>query len=189
MVTKWVLAGVAGLVALLAGSSAWVIWWRGELGWAVVVLIGGVALGAARIWRLGRSPRGRAKLVRAARRFAVLLPASPSDRPRFVQLAVTAGVTEEVLYRAFLIAYLHWLWPGAGALAVCALAGAAFGLVHLYQGWRSVILLGVLGFALGLVYLGARAGRGHRRPHVDRPPAAAHPDRRGGRDPVRPSAR
>jgi uncharacterized protein len=84
-----------------------------------------------------------------------MLPRTPTERRQFVAVAVTAGTAEELMYRAFLIAYIHWLWPSGSALAVCTIAGVAFGLVHLYQGPRGVIGTGILGIVLGLIYLGA----------------------------------
>ncbi len=112
-----------------------------------------VALGGVRIHRLARSPAHRSRLVHASRGFASLLPITEAERRQFALTAVTAGVTEEVVYRAFLIAYLHWLWPAASAFEVCLVAGALFGLVHLYQGVRGVIVTAVLGVGLGIVYL------------------------------------
>jgi hypothetical protein len=66
-------------------------------------------------------------------------------------LAVTAGVTEEIAYRAFLVAVIAWLVPMPLA-AAGALAGVAFGLTHLYQGWRGVIGTGAIGIVFGLAY-------------------------------------
>jgi uncharacterized protein len=152
-VTKWALVAVVVVVDVLARSAGWVIWWGPDALVFGGILLVGVVIGGVRLRMVVRSPRRRPKLFRAARPFASLLPITPAERRQFVLVAVTAGVTEEVLYRAFLIAYLHWLWPAGSALVVCVVAGVAFGAVHAYQGWRSVVLLSVLGTILGAVYL------------------------------------
>ena len=60
-------------------------------------------------------------------------------------MSVTAGVCEEVLYRGFLVRYLH-AGPGAvPALAAVGIAAGVFGLAHLYQGWTGVLLTAVVG--------------------------------------------
>src|SRR5438132_1468120 len=66
-------------------------------------------------------------------------------------VAVTAGVCEEVLLRGFGFAYVRWLWPSSPDWAVVAMTAAVFGLDHLYQGARGVILTGLVGAVLGSV--------------------------------------
>jgi membrane protease YdiL (CAAX protease family) len=59
-----------------------------------------------------------------------LLPNTAVERAAFVLLSLTAGVCKEVLYRGFLIRFLHesvLALPMAGALAASALI---FGLGH-----------------------------------------------------------
>jgi membrane protease YdiL (CAAX protease family) len=75
------------------------------------------------------------------------------ERSVFALLAVTAGVCEELLFRGFGIAYLRWLWPGSPRVAVIAITAVAFGLVHLYQGPRGVVLTGLVGAYLAWLVL------------------------------------
>ncbi|MEV4182801.1 CPBP family intramembrane glutamic endopeptidase [Streptosporangium canum] len=81
-----------------------------------------------------------------------LLPRTPAERWYAAGLSVTAGITEEIVYRGLLIAV------GMGALglskevaAVCALAVFVVG--HLYQGWRGMLVVTLLGAALTSLYL------------------------------------
>lgn len=77
------------------------------------------------------------------------LPASAREYRTFQAVAVTAGICEEVLYRAFL------LWYGAAFVGVwpaVLLTGAVFGLVHFYQGAAGVLKTGLAGLFFGALY-------------------------------------
>lgn len=65
---------------------------------------------------------------------------------------MTAGVTEEIVYRGLLIA----VGMGAFGLSenVAALAAlAVFVAGHLYQGWRGMLAVTLIGFGLTALYL------------------------------------
>ena len=151
---KWAMALAALGVWALSGQGDKVVWWGPYAWWLGAALLVGVAVGAWRIRRLVGSPDGRVRLSRAAAGFTSLLPGTDEERRRFVGVAVTAGVTEEILYRAYLLGYLAWLWPSAPGWVLCALGGLSFGTLHAYQGWRGTFATAVLGFAFGIVYLG-----------------------------------
>ncbi|ACZ87449.1 CPBP family intramembrane glutamic endopeptidase [Streptosporangium roseum] len=81
-----------------------------------------------------------------------LLPRTTAERWYAAGLSVTAGITEEIVYRGLLIAV------GMGALglskevaAVGALAVFVAG--HLYQGWRGMLVVTLLGAGLTSLYL------------------------------------
>jgi len=95
----------------------------------------------------------RKVLRRQARGFAALLPHGRRERLAFALLAVTAGICEEVLFRGFGIAYVRWLWPAAPRLALIVVTAATFGMAHLYQGVRGVVLTGLLGAYLAWLVL------------------------------------
>jgi membrane protease YdiL (CAAX protease family) len=68
---------------------------------------------------------------------------------------VTAGVCEEIVYRAYLITRTEKLlgnWRFAGFLS-CLLSAAIFGLAHWYQGAVGMLITGMLGLVLGIVFL------------------------------------
>lgn len=100
------------------------------------------------ILRSGR-PRVRRLVERQVRHLWPILPASLEERRAFVGVSVTAGVTEEVLYRWFLPVYLLWLAPDLRAPWVVVLSGIAFGLAHWYQGRWGVLATGVAGMGFG----------------------------------------
>ena len=100
--------------------------------------------------RSGR-PRIRRLVARQTRAVWAILPSTRAERRAFVAVAVTAGVSEEVLYRWFLPLYVRWLAPGLGAPALVAITGLAFGAVHWYQGRWGVIATTLAGVGFGAV--------------------------------------
>jgi len=85
-----------------------------------------------------RKPEGLAALSRQIEKLSFVLPQSSRERFWWVPLSITAGVCEEILFRSFLLDYLHaGPWRLAPGLAI-ALACAIFGLGHLYQGSKAL---------------------------------------------------
>src|SRR5262249_43179689 len=120
--------------------------------WLPAPAIAGPVLGAALaayfsigLLPLGQSlrgPRWRRAYAAAIRhhflRLPGLLPNNAAERAAWIVLSLTAGVCEEILFRGFLIRFLHGgvlVLPAAGALAVSSLV---FGLGHAYQGFKGV---------------------------------------------------
>jgi membrane protease YdiL (CAAX protease family) len=151
MARKWIATAVLVPIAVLGDVSlaACGIRWPDEWGSTVfstaIVLAGAVFI----LVRL-RIPRQRARLRRVMQPFGGLVP-HRDERLRFVGLAVTAGVTEELLFRAFGLSYLFWLWPGMSSDTALLVTSATFGLAHLYQGWKNVVLTALLGAMFALL--------------------------------------
>jgi membrane protease YdiL (CAAX protease family) len=166
------LAGAALLVAALAGTSPAAVGlaaparstFEGRSGLAV----GAVAAMAAAWLALGcrrrRRPRGRPRLRPRLRSrpgwpawvsasVPALLPVTPGQRRAFAVLALSAGVTEEVVYRGVVFSLL--LAAGAPLWAALTAQAALFGLAHLYQGRAGVALATVAGLLLGLLARGS----------------------------------
>jgi len=79
-----------------------------------------------------------------------LLPHTSFERKLFWIVSLTAGVSEELFFRGFLIWYLMaWMGP----LAAVLLSSAIFGMGHIYLGWRQVPRTGLVGLALAFVAL------------------------------------
>ena len=156
IIGEWVTVAVLLVIGLLAGRTPASAGLRlgPHLGTdATVVAEVAVVLGfSALLFRFGG--RGvRDILRRQARGFEALLPRGGAEKRVFALLAVTAGLCEEVMFRGFGIAYVHWVWPAASRPAVIVITAAAFGLVHLYQGPRGVVLTGLVGGYLGWLVL------------------------------------
>jgi membrane protease YdiL (CAAX protease family) len=57
------------------------------------------------------------------------------------------------VFRGFGIAYVRFLWPDAGDGWIILITSAVFGLAHLYQGLRGVVLTGLVGAAFASMTL------------------------------------
>ena len=68
-------------------------------------------------------------------------------------VALTAGITEEILYRGFLFYYLQALFPGISIWLVVLIPAAIFSLGHFYQGFQGILMTFIVGFAFGILYL------------------------------------
>ncbi|WP_433372835.1 CPBP family intramembrane glutamic endopeptidase [Streptosporangium sp. CA-115845] len=94
----------------------------------------------------------KGKPVPGQQAFNHLLPRTTVERWYAAGLSVTAGVTEEIVYRGLLIAV------GTGALGLSTEV-AAFGALavfvagHLYQGRRGMLSVTLAGFGLTVLYL------------------------------------
>lgn len=82
----------------------------------------------------------------------LLLPRTASEEQAWKAVSVTAGVTEEFIFRGVLL-YTLTLYFDASDLTLAIIGGLLFGLAHAYQGMRGVITTGVIGVGLGALYL------------------------------------
>ncbi len=103
------------------------------------------AVSTRRATRAGRPVPGQAA-------FEALLPRTREERRYAVAGAITAGVCEELLYRAFFIAVgvqLFHLSPTAAAVASVVI----FAVAHVYQGWRGMLAVTLLAVLLTILYV------------------------------------
>jgi membrane protease YdiL (CAAX protease family) len=82
-----------------------------------------------------------------------LFPNTTLEYLAWIPLSLTAGVCEEVLFRGFLIRFLHESGFGLPLAAALVVSSLMFGLGHLYQGFKSVLGTTVAGFGLGLLFM------------------------------------
>jgi uncharacterized protein len=76
-----------------------------------------------------------------------LLPRSALEIALWIVVSASAGICEETIFRGYLQRQLM-VMTGSRTAGVL-LAAAAFGLAHLYQGWRMATVIGVYGLMLG----------------------------------------
>jgi uncharacterized protein len=146
ILSLWLLAGLTALASWTGGIGA------GELG-----LVG---LPAARMlaWTALLTATGVGVLfgfrfagVRETPLMEKLMPADAGDRGWFVALSATAGITEEFVFRGFLI---HALLVATGSIPLAALlSSGVFGLVHAYQRPAGAARAALLGGMLALPLL------------------------------------
>lgn len=158
----WLLAGVTALVAYAAGWSPRELGLRmpalpagvGHALAGVVLggLLGGLAAGVG-LARRKRSGGTAAPRVAGGDHVRRMLPHDRAERRGFAALAVTAGLTEEWIWRGFGAAAVHAAWPQLPLAATVLVLAAGFGWAHVYQGWTGVLATGVLGGLLAWLYL------------------------------------
>lgn len=155
---QWLLAGVAALVTLVGVGAppealGLVPRWERELRYLPSVLQG-VAVGALAVVALRYDRRrrpGRSLLEALLRPMRGLLPTSRPERWGFAAVAVTAGLTEELLYRGWLPWFLVLAAPVGGYGGAMVVSSVAFGLGHAYQGAVAAVLAGLAGLGLAVL--------------------------------------
>jgi uncharacterized protein len=109
----------------------------------------GMALGIALVAVATRLRRGR--LPRMLGDVGPLMPRNRAELRWGAALAITAGVTEELMFRLALPLAVA-LVSGSALLGFLA-ATAAFAMLHRYQGWLGVIATGGVGALFAAIYL------------------------------------
>lgn len=84
--------------------------------------------------------------------FSALIPATLHERVLFALVALSAGICEEIVFRAWLLDALQGVAGLTGA-ALVVTAAMLFGLVHYYQGLPGILVTGFLGLALCGLYV------------------------------------
>ncbi|UOB76819.1 CPBP family intramembrane metalloprotease [Bacillus sp. ZJS3] len=82
-----------------------------------------------------------------------MLPNNYRETILWVFICITAGVTEELLFRSFMMNYLSQIFPALSIIWVPVISSIIFGLAHFYQGWKGIVGTTILGFMLGRVYV------------------------------------
>ncbi len=85
--------------------------------------------------------------------FSAILPTTKKEKRLWNFVSLTAGITEEIIYRGFLIFAFSYLFPNLSIGAVIFLASLLFGLAHTYQGASGVIRTMAIGVFFSLLYV------------------------------------
>ena len=163
MLSQWALAAVA-LGIWFYYSRPW-----GALGFASPVdwrLWTGVALTAIAAgllvmqwWAIVRATgenadRYKSQLTAQLEPVKEILPHNRRELRRFLALSVTAGVCEELLFRAYLIWFLAAF---TGLWIAAAVSTVIFAAAHLYQGPKPAVKIIFIGAAMAGLYLLSRS--------------------------------
>jgi membrane protease YdiL (CAAX protease family) len=160
----WVLAAVTALVVLAEGWPPEAVGLRlpqgagsgghGFIGGMVGALIAGSVLGAVLARRKRpAAPAPGTPRVAGGDKVLRMLPHGRAERWSFAALAVTAGLTEEWIWRGFAAAALHAAWPQLPMLPSVIVLALAFGWAHFYQGLGGMLVTAVLGGLFAWLYL------------------------------------
>ena len=105
---------------------------------SLLPIVIGVVFGAVLVrWRASR-PGSRIKLARSLRGIADLLPRTVGERRTWVLVAITAGVTEELIYRGFVLSVLAHVSPSADTFTLLIIGGVISGLpIRTRASWAS----------------------------------------------------
>ena len=144
-------------IAPTPNDAAWLLRrdWVRFLVEAVIALVFGMTfLPCALVgWKkLNNRPRTY-RSAKAWRSLEYFFPATQTERHWWVLVCITAGVCEEILFRGFMLHYLHVLpWTLNLTLALL-ISSLVFGLNHLYGGVGGVVGSTTGGFLFGLLFL------------------------------------
>jgi hypothetical protein len=128
-------------------ASTWEHLDTGALTGVAVGTLCGTAVVIVLAWRArlrapSSTPSAPSPLSRILPDFGALLPTTVRERLIFVLVALSAGLCEEVVFRAWLLDVLHQI--GLSGLTMVGVAAVVFGLAHYYQGALGIMLTGLL---------------------------------------------
>ncbi|UTW56224.1 CPBP family intramembrane glutamic endopeptidase [Kordiimonas sp. SCSIO 12610] len=126
--------------------------WQNWLGLGIVVILSAFYMGQAfRVKTNERAAESVRKGLEGEAGIQDIAPQSHKEYRVFQILSLSAGLTEEIMFRAFLVWGLSHYMP---VILAAALSLAAFTLAHLYQQtFNAIIRVLLMGGTLTLVYL------------------------------------
>jgi len=125
----------------------------GMIVYALVIV--GILIGSKFSFKLRNSMEKAKKQELHKSSFGDILPTNRQEKKMWTYVSITAGITEEILYRGFLIFALGSLFPGASIWFSILTASLLFGLAHTYQGFIGVMRTTLIGIWFTVVYLAA----------------------------------
>lgn len=146
---QWLLAFACPPIAVSWPAGAR-LWAAGALTLVLAGLYARQAIATARTARLQTAIRA----LLAKKNVAAILPHNAAELALFVALSITAGFTEELLFRGFVLSTLATIvgwWTAAGIAIV------PFAFLHSYQGASGMVRTAVVGAALTLVVAATRS--------------------------------
>jgi membrane protease YdiL (CAAX protease family) len=84
--------------------------------------------------------------------FKWIFPITRKEKRVWTQLAITAGITEEILYRGYLFYSLAIIFPNLSLIQILFIVTLIFGIGHIYLG-KEAIKSTLIGFFLGIFYI------------------------------------
>lgn len=160
MVNKWLWLIVIGIILLLGSVPLSTLGLQAPASWEstlwplaeIVIILPIASLVQVRIIAKKRRD-GLLQHLFAIKEF---LPHTSQERLLWLFVSITAGICEEIIFRGFLPWYFLYLGPFLGFqisyLAAVLLSTILFGCVHLYQGWKGVLMTALAGGVLVCIY-------------------------------------
>ena len=94
---------------------------------------------------LVRIKKIREKIINDAKEDIDEYPRTSKEKWLYSLEALSSGICEETVYRGFLLFLLYAIFPGIPIYLIGLIAFVAFGIGHLYQGWRNAVVIGLFG--------------------------------------------
>ncbi|MGG2106574.1 CPBP family intramembrane glutamic endopeptidase [Lysinibacillus pakistanensis] len=86
--------------------------------------------------------------------FSDIIPVTSKEKKLWNYVSLTAGVTEEIIYRGFLIFALSYIFPSFSIWLIIFFSSLLFGLAHTYQGLLGVLKTTMVGILFSGIYIG-----------------------------------
>lgn len=158
MVLLWSLAVICLLCWAVSGQSWPALGVRAPAGgWRSLVSWGVTGLAVAYLlWTLLQAALSRKSREEIRRQIAgagaldLVLPTCPAEHRRFQWVALTAGITEEIIFRGFLIGVLALVFP---LWLAAVIATAIFIAAHLYQGLAGMARIAPVAVLLAVLFV------------------------------------
>jgi len=83
----------------------------------------------------------------------IALPRSKKEKRLFFGLSLTAGISEEIVFRGFMFFILKAIFPDLSLIIVVIIISIIFGILHIYQGFSGIIKTALFGAFFGCLYL------------------------------------
>jgi membrane protease YdiL (CAAX protease family) len=158
MIMLWGLAAICTLSWLGSGQSLAELGFRNpEAGWRAWTSWGLAAAGVAyMIYAVIGTATSRENRDEVRRQIVtsgdleLMRPRSAAEHGRFQWISLTAGITEEVIFRGFLIGVFAMVFP---VWIAASIATAVFVLAHLYQGPSGMLRILPVSAGLALIFV------------------------------------
>jgi membrane protease YdiL (CAAX protease family) len=84
--------------------------------------------------------------------YKTFLPITKKEKKTWDFVAISAGISEEIIYRGYLFYAIGVLFPNLSIFIILLISSFVFGLGHIYQGYESIKPT-ILGLFFGLFYI------------------------------------
>ncbi|ATP40803.1 hypothetical protein CSE16_12505 [Solibacillus sp. R5-41] len=81
-------------------------------------------------------------------------PITKKEKKVWNYVSFTAGVTEEIIYRGFLIFAFSYIFPNYSVWLILILSSLLFGLAYTYQGLSDIVKTTIVGLLFSMLYIG-----------------------------------
>ena len=122
------------------------------IGLALVAIF--IAVFTIPLRNMSRSPERVGELERQLGDICLLMPRSRTEESWFMGVSINAGLTEELIFRGYLIWYLEHF---VGLWWAAAIAVLWFGLAHMYQGLKQLPGILVVSFVAVALFIHTRS--------------------------------